>query len=275
MKKINSLTFILAMSLILSFLPGCNGKTDVSIESQASESDVESSDIISEDDVVSAIIKQSSEESIGIESEDSDPGETESSEGDKNSVASSSTASKAKPTAMPTITTDPSDLEAKLPVLDIKNKNVTICIDWAPNSSWVVAWGKAFEACYPGIKVTYKIATPAVKASKLAVWKSSKTSPDAIYIKPEESWPNLVNLDLVEPVDNMININAPFWGTIKDTMEGLKINNKTYAIVVNKDIYGSVIYKKSVLQNAGLRDPIDLFFEDKWTWDVFEDYAKK
>lgn len=274
MKTQKLVTLLLALILAVTVISSCNKKPDSSDISNSSISETSSESVSSEDDdVISAIISNSESEIESSQEQSSESQESDS----QSSVpqATPTTTSKPKPTNVPTITPDPANLAAELPKLNITDKNVTICIDWAPNSSWVVAWGKAFEACYPGIKVSYKIATPAVKASKLAVWKSSNSSPDAIYIKPEESWPNLVNLDLTEPVDSMIDINAPFWKTVKTTMEGLKINNKIHAIVTDEMLYGSVIYRKSVIQNAGLKDPIELFYEDKWTWDVFMDYAKK
>lgn len=272
MNRSKLVSLLLAVLLIITGLTACNEKATPTGTTQSSITETSADSALSEDDeVISAIIVSSESE----ESQTTGSGSEESGSQISETQSSTAVSSQPKPTNVPVITPDPADLEAKLPELNITNKNVTVCIDWAPNSSWVVVWGKAFEACYPGIKVSYKIATPAVKASKLAVWKSSGTSPDAIYIKPEESWPNLVNLDLVESIDSMVDMKAPFWGTVKSTMEGLKVNNKLYAIVTDEMLYGSVIYKKSVLQNAGLKDPIELFYEDKWTWDVFVDYAKK
>ena len=101
-----------------------------------------------------------------------------------------------------------------------------------------------------------------------------RKSPDVIYIKPEESWPTLVNKDLTQPVDSLVDLNAAFWGSTKKTSDGLKIGGKTYALVSGAYPLGSVIYSPKIMANAGLTDPRKLFYDNQWTWDVFEQYCK-
>lgn len=172
------------------------------------------------------------------------------------------------------IGSNPADKNAKMPKIDF-DKKVTICIDWDPKSEWVVRWEKSFKKSYPGHTVSYKQATPDMKASKLAVWANSGQSPDAIFVKPEESWPDLVNKKLVTPVDEYIDIKTPFWTGVKGTMDSLKISNKYYALVCESNLYGSVIYNPTVIKNAGLEDPQNLVKKNAWTWSNFEKYAKK
>ena len=86
------------------------------------------------------------------------------------------------PVGVPTITEDPNDAKAVLPTFNLSstNKQLVVCIDWDPSSSWVKKWEQAFRACYDTkneFTISYKIATPAMKASKLAVWKSSGNPP--------------------------------------------------------------------------------------------------
>ena len=268
MKFLRTIAMLLIFAMVLTATVACKG--DATPTGSASSGSSSLTSASEDDDVVSAIIASSEDPAESGPASDGASSTTTSKPG-----TSSSAASVVKPTNAPEITPNPDDLEAELPKLTIPKNTVLICIDWDSISSWVVAWGKAFEACYPGITVKYKKALPAEKASKLAVWKSANLSPDAIYIKPEESWPTLINKDLVQPVDSMININEPFWGSVKAQMESLKVGGKMYTIVTDSMLYGSVVYKKSVLQNAGLKDPIDLFYENKWTWAVFEEYARK
>lgn len=179
-----------------------------------------------------------------------------------------------KPTA-PTPTKDPSDSKATLPKLDIKDKNITVCIDWSPESNWVKGWVSALNYCYPGMKITWKQATPDQKASKLAVWQKSGQSPDCIYVKPEESWPLLINNNLLEPIDEYIDIDSAFWGSAKGSMDRLKVNGHYYMMVSQIEKYGEVIYKKDLFTSRGMEDPIDLFYKDQWTWEKMDEYAKK
>ena len=200
--------------------------------------------------------------------------------GDKTTKATVAThASTTKPAGAQTIASTTTKQEITLPQYDIDfTKSVKICIDWDPKSSWVQTWEKAFHACYDPdneIKVDYVQASPSMKASKLAVWKSAKQMPDAIYIKVEESWPDLVVKGFAKPVDDMVDLSAGFWESAIGTMNGLKINNKHYVLLTDVGAGGSVIYNPKVFKNAGLTDPRDLVYSNEWTFSKFEEYAKK
>lgn len=259
-----NLAFILSMFMLFSVITGCKSKpTSVNstdgITSSQSDANGDGEDVLSTFD------------DSGLSEESGLPV----SSAVDNSKTSSNTSSKFSTISVPKVTPNTDDAKAVLPKLNITNKNITVCIDWPSSSLWVKAWVKALDVCYPGMKIAWKQAVPAQKASKLAVWKSSGVSPDLMYIKPEESWPTLINNDLVEPIDSYIDINTAFWGSARDTMNGLKINNKHYTLVSSIYLLGGVIYRRDLFKNAGLEDPISLLNKDKWTWDVFESYAQK
>jgi len=188
-------------------------------------------------------------------------------------------ASTTKPAGAVTIASTTTKQEIVLPRYDIDfTKSVKVCIDWDPKSSWVQTWEKAFHACYDPdkeIEIKYVQASPSAKASKLAVWKSAKQMPDAIYIKIEESWPDLVVKGFAKPIDDMVDLSAGFWEGVIGTMNTLKVNNKHYALVTDIGAGGSVIYNPKVFKNAGLTDPRDLVYKNEWTFTKFEEYAKK
>ncbi|MHB1452672.1 MAG: ABC transporter substrate-binding protein [Saccharofermentanales bacterium] len=269
MSKKKFLALLLALVMLFSVMTGCKSDPtgDISSTGTASSETAESED---GEDVLSNIIDASSETSETSQ-ESGLPASSETT-----SSKTSSTSSKVISTiSVPEVTPNPDDLKATLPKLNITNKNITVCLDWPSSSLWVKAWVKALNVCYPGMKITWKIAQPVDKAAKLAVWKSSGLSPDAMYIKPEESWPTLINNDLLEPVDSYIDISTPFWGSARDTMNNLKISNKHYTLVSSVYMYGGVIYSRDLFKNAGLEDPVSLLKKDKWTWAVLESYAQK
>ena len=183
------------------------------------------------------------------------------------------------PSNAPTIASTTTKEEITLPKFDLDyTKSIKICIDWDPSSTWVRGWEQAFRVCYDPdkeIKVEYVQASPSMKASKLAVWKSAKQMPDAIYIKPEESWPTLPNKGLTQAVDGLVDLNDGFWEGVKGTMDGLKLNGKNYVLVSSAYTGAHVIYNPKVMKNAGLTDPRDLFYKGEWTFAKFEEYAKK
>ena len=172
------------------------------------------------------------------------------------------------------------DAKAKLPKFNIKpnskgKKVVTVCIDWSPDVAWMQDSIKAFQKIYPDVTIEWKQATPELKATKLAMWQNSGNSPDVMYIKPEESWPTLMNQNLVQPIDSYVDLDEAFWGSCKETMNSLKLNNKNYFIPTSITTYGSVIYNPTVFKNAGLKTPEQLLYEGNWTWEKFEEYASK
>ncbi|MBQ8752666.1 MAG: carbohydrate ABC transporter substrate-binding protein, partial [Clostridia bacterium] len=184
-----------------------------------------------------------------------------------------------KPSDAPTIVSTTTKNEIVLPDFAIDStRGIKICIDWDPASAWVQIWEKAFRLCYDPdkeITVTYVQATPSMKAAKLAVWSASKQMPDAIYIKPEESWPTLINKNFALPVDDLVDLDAGFWEGVKETMEGLEINGKNYVLVSSAYSNSYVIYHAKTMKNAGLTDPRDLFYDGEWTFAKFEEYARK
>ncbi len=181
---------------------------------------------------------------------------------------------------VPEVEKNEHDAKAKLPKFDIKKnssgkKVVSVCIDWSPDVAWMQDSIKAFQKIYPDVTIDWKQATPELKATKLAIWQNSGKSPDVMYIKPEENWPNLMNQNLVQPIDSYININDAFWGSCRDTMKSLELNGKNYFIPTSITTYGNVIYNPDVFKNAGLKTPEELLYANDWTWAKFEEYAKK
>ncbi len=181
---------------------------------------------------------------------------------------------------VPTVEKNEYDAKAVLPKFDIKanskgKKVVSVCIDWDPGVDWMKDPIKAFQEIYPDVTIEWKQATPNLKATKLAIWQNSGDSPDVMYIKPEENWPNLMNKNLVQPIDPFIDIKADFWGSCRDTMKSLELDGKNYFVPTSINAYGRVIYNPNTFKNAGLKTPEQLLYEDNWTWEKFEEYAKK
>ena len=184
-----------------------------------------------------------------------------------------------RPSNAPTSPSTTTKQEIVLPQYDIDySKKLTVLIDWDPSSSWVQGWEQAFRVCYDPdkeIQIEYKVATPGMRASKLAVWKSANQTPDVTYCKPEEAWPTLVNKGLTQPIDGYVDLSTGFWESDKAIMDSLKINGKNHVAVSSAYGYGAVVYNPKTMKNAGLTDPRDLFYEGQWTYDKFEEYCKK
>ncbi len=291
---------LLALCLLLTLCVGC-AKTpadDTSDAASEAVSDAESTDDATPGDESTEDAETESSEDGGLllgttTASDSATADSTTAGGDTNNTTKKNTTKKTDsvshtlvtqksttaPTGVPTIATTTTKEEITLPKFDLDfTKTIKICIDWDPSSSWVRRWEQAFRVCYDPdkeIKIEYVQASPSMKASKLAVWKSAKQMPDAIYIKPEESWPTLINKGLAQSVDGLVDLNDGFWESAKGTMDGLKLNGKNYVLVSSAYGMGSVIYSPKLFKNAGLTDPRDLFYKGEWTFAKFEEYAKK
>ena len=276
MKKLRVLSLLLAALMAMAIVTGCSeGATDTSsvVSTESTE------EVSSEEEVEDLVGGESSEEVTSEETASTgDSGGTTT-----NTSSKKPTSSKAN-TGVPVVSENPELQKAKQPTYDIKpltsgknkgKKVVTVCIDWEPTVSWMEGPIKAFQKLYPDVTLAWKQASPALKPSKLAVWKNSKSSPDAIYIKAEESWPLLMQKGLVQPIDQYIKINDAFWADQRTTMNELKYNGKTYMATTEIAGFGNVIYNPTVFKNAGLETPEALLLKDQWTWDTFEKAAKK
>ncbi len=262
MNKQKWLALLLALTLMATVFTGCGGGDATSDAASDVSAPVE-------DDAV--------EDLIGSGTTTAAPSATQGTNANKTNA---STVSTKKADTVPTVQKDENDAKAKLPMYEIKattsgKKVVTVCIDWAPTVEWMQDSIKAFQKIYPGVAIEWKTATPNLKATKLALWNNSNQAPDVMYIKPEESWPTLMNQGLLQPIDQYININDAFWGSARDTMKSLELGGKNYFIPTSITTYGSVIYNPNVFKNAGLKTPEQLLYEGNWTWDTFEQYAAK
>ena len=265
MKNVKPFALFLAALMTAGMISGCKGDTgNTSSSATGSADSAETSSVDDGEEVLSDLITADSSEA-----------ETDASANTSNKTSSKTSSKTSGKTETPTVSTTEDDAKATMPKITIPKNKVTVCVDWDPKSAWVQKWEEAFKKAYPGIDVGYKQATPAMKASKLAVWANSNQSPDIIYVKPEESWPDLVTKNLVDPVDSFIDINTAFWGSARSTMNSLKLNGKHYAMITTMDLYGRVIYNPTVMKNAGLTDPETLLYNNQWTWEKFEQYAKK
>ena len=225
MKNVKPFALFLAALMTAGMISGCKGDTGNNSSSATGSADsAETSSVDDGEEVLSDLITADSSEA-----------ETDASANTSNKTSSKTSSKTSGKTETPTVSKNEDDAKATMPKITIPKNKVTVCVDWDPKSAWVQKWEEAFKKAYPGIDVGYKQATPAMKASKLAVWANSNQSPDIIYVKPEESWPDLVTKNLVDPVDSYIDINTAFWGSARSTMNSLKLNGKHYAMITTMD----------------------------------------
>ena len=57
-------------------------------------------------------------------------------------------------------------------------------------------------------------------------------------------------------------------------MDQFELNGKQYCAIYEVSFDSLLYYRKSVIEDAGLQDPRELFENDNWTWDTFLEMAR-
>ena len=193
---------------------------------------------------------------------------------DKQTESESTTGSTASKTTSVTGNTTAENSNITIPKMTLKNKKVKLMHSWDSQSEWLKDWSSAFSKDYGGtVELVYANAYD--KATRLAAMKASKTSPDLVFGELSREWPMLIQKNVVIPVDDKIDFSLPLWKDTKAAVDNTKIGGKAYFAVTEVTTFSSVCYNKKALREAGLEEPRALYYKGQWTWDKFEEYAKK
>ena len=76
---------------------------------------------------------------------------------------------------------------------------------------------------------------------------------------------------VTQPVDDYIDYDDPLWNPVKGVADFFRLGRKHYQIVIYSAPYSVCLYNRRVMSEYGYDDPADLYWNDEWTWDVFED----
>ena len=132
-----------------------------------------------------------------------------------------------------------------------------------------------FQERYGGeiewISVDYKD-----RYDKLATAINNGEGIDFFYAGDLDAFPRGVVKPMFQPVDDYIDFSSPLWDEMRDFNDSLMWNGKHYVVTVQftGDVC-AVIYNRKTVQEAGLDDPAELYYNDKWDWNTFEDMLDK
>ena len=76
---------------------------------------------------------------------------------------------------------------------------------------------------------------------------------------------------VTQPVDDYIDYDDPLWNPVKGVADFFRLGGKHYQIVIYSAPYSVCLYNRRVMSEYRYDDPADLYWNDEWTWDVFED----
>ncbi len=110
--------------------------------------------------------------------------------------------------------------------------------------------------------------------ARLGTAISSGDSPDFFPFEVI-AFPNAPVKRMFQPIDDIVDLNNGKWDGAKELIEQFKFGGKHYCAFYEVDINQYLWYRTSVIEDAGLEDPRELFEAGNWTWDTFLEMGRK
>ena len=83
--------------------------------------------------------------------------------------------------------------------------------------------------------------------------------------------PSQVIQGFYQPLDDIIDFDAPMWSGIKDTADQFSIDGKHYVAPFSYAPLSLLFYNRKAITDNGLDDPLDLYYEGSWDYDALDD----
>ena len=109
---------------------------------------------------------------------------------------------------------------------------------------------------------------------KLGQMVSSGDSPD-IFPFEIGYFPLSAYKGMFQPIDGVIDTYSEEWADTREDMDKFMWGGKNYCPIPKVNTDSLYWYRRSVVQEAGLDDPYELYKAGNWTWDTFLDMADK
>ncbi|MBQ8683539.1 MAG: hypothetical protein IJ518_03365 [Clostridia bacterium] len=165
-----------------------------------------------------------------------------------------------------------------MPTRNLKNKTVTV-FSWRDQQS---------DNCYggskPDLRKVYKKvgletkwyqATHENYMDMLSAAVTSGNSPDLVEWNATKMYPAAIESKLVVAIDDYIDFSAPIWDDVRELTAKYQINGKTFFSVEYMQIAEFVYYNPKLIKQAGLKTPLELWREGKWTLKALQNIADK
>ena len=264
--KIRILGLACVVSILLGSLIGCSSDKKPA-SSNASTTSEATMDVSSLDETAST--DSIADVGSDVTSTGSQQGSTTSSKTGTtpNNPGTTSTVSKTeKPPENYDITTAP------LPERNLTNKNITYFY-WSDLEKDPKAWHALMTKQY-GVKFTVKKANFANYWSTLAMLIRSGQSPDVVEMPNWDFYPRAITMDVLQPLDDILDLNNGLWNETRDIMNKYKWKGKTYLTFLKEDMYSWFYYNETMMKNYGIKKtPKELFLEDNWTLEELKKIA--
>lgn len=165
-----------------------------------------------------------------------------------------------------------------LPADELENKTIKWLSDWDINPD---STGKnkptelvAFEEKYGG-KIEFIRCDYDDRYEKLAKMINSDEGIDFFYAGNMDAFPKGAIKSMFVPVDDYIDFSSPLWEDVQDVNDSLIWNGSHYCIVTQTTgDKVACVYNKKTIQEAGLKDPAELYANGEWDWNSFQNMLK-
>ena len=127
---------------------------------------------------------------------------------------------------------------------------------------------------YGGMITTEICSSGSAYFDKLGVLIAAGDSPDIIRYD-WMAYPTGMSKNMFTCLDEWLDMESPLWSDEKEIIESFNYLGKHYYYPSDVCTNFAVIYNTRSLEEAGLPNPADLYFENNWTWDTFEDMMSK
>lgn len=103
---------------------------------------------------------------------------------------------------------------------------------------------------------------------KLATLIAADDSPDLLTFEPL-AFPYGASKNMFEPLDDYLNADDPIWADMKELIDSYVYEGKHYYFPHRMTTSFALNYNRKTIEDAGLKDPYDLYMNGEWTWDAW------
>lgn len=148
----------------------------------------------------------------------------------------------------------------------LDNPQIDFLTHWGPDEPLLVKRSSDFEALTGGYFELDQTPWEDL-GTKLGARVMAGDSPDLFLGRPED-FPNLVNQELFQPLDDLIDFDHPIWEGVREINNRLTWKGKRYIAITEAKPWRVVWYNKELFEANGLDTPRDYYYRGEWDWDT-------
>lgn len=164
-----------------------------------------------------------------------------------------------------------SELANKLEDKELANKTIKWMAhyDINPGDGKVVSPGlQLFKDKYDG-NIEYIQTTWENRYTDLAKAVMANDSPDFFPASDMDGFPKGAIKAMFEPIDDYIDFDSDTWSDVKATNDAFVFNGGHYVAAIQSSPNFVCVYNTKTIEESGLEDPAELYYNDEWTWSKF------